>query len=225
MPLFTVGQVLTAALANQLNMTPVAKAVNYTAVDGDIVVLTTGKVVTLPAATNQSRVLVYAGDANVANGFTAAGGAVVKGLGLGSGTAAGTLVPLGAADAFALCIADGTNWRIIAGNADSGWIALASLLAGAWVAGGITPQYRRRGEEVMCRGSITGGVAGSIFTLPTGFRPTNGSAPFIVTTFGGGTGWDQVVVATTGVGTMTAGTASSGTPTEVALDQVRFQVV
>ncbi|MCU1494813.1 MAG: hypothetical protein JWO62_2577, partial [Acidimicrobiaceae bacterium] len=153
MPLFTVGEVLTSALANVLAMTPKAEAANYTASDGDFVIMTGGHVVTLPAPTNQSAVLIYADDANTANGFTAAGAAIVKGLGLGAGTAAGTLVPLGVQGAFCLAEADGTNWRITAGNSDSGWINPANgSYSNSWVNGSgsaIPFGWRVQGNKVL----------------------------------------------------------------------------
>jgi hypothetical protein len=202
MPFFTVGEVFTAALANALAMSPTAKSGSYTAVDGDFVIMTGGHVVTLPAPTNQAEVLIYSDDSNIANGFTAAGSAVVKGLGLGTGTAAGTLVPLGTGGAFALAKADGTNWRIIAGNVDSGYLFVGGTgvaFQSPWVNNGENnTRYRLTGNTMRLAGGLTGGGSGTVaFTLPAGMRPlVNCSFPI-----------------SAGAGGATAAVATSGTVT------------
>lgn len=224
MPLFTVGEVYTAALANALAMSPTAKSAIYTAVDGDFVIVTTGKVITLPAATAQSRVLIYADDANTANGFTAAGG-VVKGLGLGSGVAAGTTVPLGGLGSYAVVEADGTNWRIIAGAADTGWIAPSLTNSWANVAAFNTAGYRKQGNRVYLRGGILGGTSGTTaFTLPAGFIPTAAIDFLATVSWTINPGIENVGITTGGAVIPSLVTSGTGSATALVLDSISFAI-
>ena len=77
--------------------------------------------------------------------------------------------------------ADGTNWNIIQGEQDSGWIVVGSggsapAFNSGWswsgIAGDATPAFREQGDTVHLRGRF-GGSAGNAtpFTLPAGYRP------------------------------------------------------
>jgi len=56
---------------------------------------------------------------------------------------------------------------------DSDWITISSF-SNSWVAGSVTPAYRKVGNRVQLRGRITNGTGTSTtaFTLPAGYRPT-----------------------------------------------------
>lgn len=174
MPVFTVGEVLTAALMNQVQMKPTAKSGNYTAVDGDFVEMTGQFTVTLPApSTAQQRIGIVS-----VNGTGAAPCTVSTPSGaiIGPGVAAAaTSILLGAVAAYVVLISDGTNWFITAGNADSGWNQPAPTLPWGNFGGPLNPfGYRKIGCQVLVRGVMAGGSSGqAMYTLPAGFRPVN----------------------------------------------------
>lgn len=74
---------------------------------------------------------------------------------------------------------------------DSGWIN--ATLGGGWgTSAGLTAKYRRKNGVVYLTGRLSGGAAGTMFTLPAGFRPaqaclfivangTNATSPAAVT--------------------------------------------
>lgn len=54
---------------------------------------------------------------------------------------------------------------------DSDWITISSF-SNSWVAGSVTPAYRKVGNRVQLRGRITSGTANTTaFTLPATYRP------------------------------------------------------
>lgn len=156
-------------------LTPTAQNGNYNANNGDLVILSTGKTVTLPTASAGLMVGVYTTDANASNGVTAGGSDKVYGSGLSSsGVAAGTNVPLSAVGSFAILFADAAlSWRVISGQQDSGWIAVANgSMTNSWTNGGVAFGYRLQGNHVYLRGQLSGGgSASAALTLPSGYRP------------------------------------------------------
>lgn len=166
-------------------LTPTAKSANYTAAPGDMVVMTGQFTVTLPTPT-QGRIVgvrsVNGSGAAPCTVSTPSG--VITGPGVVSGA---TSILLGAVHAFVTLLADGTNWHIIEGAADSGWLALPTN--GSFTAHSQPCGYRKVGNRVFSRGLITGSGAGppfSIATYPSGFRPIAGAYVTAEATYAGG---------------------------------------
>jgi hypothetical protein len=62
-------------------------------------------------------------------------------------------------------------WRNQSATVDSGWTGVTNLSNG-FVAGSVTPGYRKLNGVVHMRGNMHQGTAASVaFTLPEGFRP------------------------------------------------------
>lgn len=120
-----------------------------------------------------------------------------------------------ATDTVEWFISDGTNWNTILVAA--AW--QTPTFQNSWVnfvpdGGQQTVKYRKVGDMIQLRGSCGNGTAGTIFTLPTGYRPAAdvyGPGYGLATTVG------DFFIASTGV-VSTAG----GTPTLVAFDGFEF---
>jgi len=156
-----------ALLPPALTMT--AKSAAYTAVSGDYVACTGSFTVTLPAPTAGRIVGVRSVNGTGAAPVTIS---TPSGAILGPGVAsAATSITLGKSGAFVTLLADGTNWSIVAGTQDTGWIAVT--FTNGWSNHtGDTCQYRKIGPLVYTTGYMAAGTAGaSAFTLPAGFRP------------------------------------------------------
>jgi hypothetical protein len=81
--------------------------------------------------------------------------------------ASGSSILLGAINAFVLLLSDGTNWRIIAGEVDSGWLS-ATYVGGS---GSGTCRFRRKGNWVTANAYGQGLGEGSSFTVPSSYAP------------------------------------------------------
>lgn len=152
MPVFTIGEVLTAALVNQIQGTPTAKSGNYTAVDGDIVEMSGAHTVTLPApSTSQQTIGIQSvnGSGTAPCTITTPTGAIVgKGV-----AAAATSILLGAPGAYVVLHSDGTNWNIESGEQDTGWVAFA-YNSGFATSNSYPIQWRLMGNRVELRGQF-----------------------------------------------------------------------
>lgn len=152
---------------------PTAKSGAYTAASNDYVICTGTFNVNLPAPT-AGRIVGVKSVSGSINVVTPSG--VILGPGVIAGS---TLITLGAPGALVTLLADGTNWHIIDGAQDSGWIGF-SYAAGFsdYGAGFQLGQYRKISDRVHLRGltkftplgSYAGGSMG--ITLPAGFRPS-----------------------------------------------------
>jgi len=158
----------------------------------------------------------------------------ITGPGVGSPGFTGLAsILLGAPQAFVVLVAGTVNWHVVAGQADSGWTALAPLGTG-WTADSVNPvMYRLVGSRVTLRGGATfaAGQAAIMATLPAGYRPSNNgnwnaltletqaAATYSVLV--------QVAPATDPVqpGAMTVSVSvAGGTPREVWFDDLSFAV-
>lgn len=154
---------------------PTAKSGAYTAASNDYVLMTGSATVTLPApiAGRIVGVKSVSGASWVFPAQVTTPSGVIFGPGAG-----GASIPLGAPGAFVTLLADGTNWHIVDGALDSGWIPVggagAPAFANGWVNGGIgfqPMQYRKQGTALFIRGYIINGTnAAPAFVLPAGFR-------------------------------------------------------
>lgn len=162
-------------------LTFTAKSATYTAVSGDYVIATGSFVVTLPTPTAGRVVGVRSVNGTGAAPVTIS---TPSGAILGKGVpAGGTAILLGTPGANVQLQADGTNWHVIAGEQDSGWIAFPyaafwhDFSGGNYQLGG----YRKVAGIVSFRGLVqinTGGGA-TIGTIPAGYRPPRDCNSFV----------------------------------------------
>lgn len=169
---WSVGQVLTSAEMKTItDMIPYYSAVSASTnpcVAGtfyNVDASGAAKTMTLPASTIGACIGIKA--KSTAGGVititTAAG--VIRGPGCGSAGSAS--MTLGAEGAYVVIMSDGTDWHVIQGQFDSGWITPS--FSNSWV--GV--KYRLIGNFVKFSGEfISGTTATTAFTLPAGYRPT-----------------------------------------------------
>lgn len=162
------------AFDHAVKLTQTVKTGAYTAVDGDAVIVGSGAAsavtITLPAHAANQIVSV----ANFSTFGTTVAGTSIQGKGLNNASS----FPLGTVGAKALLFDDGTHWYLLAGEQDSGWMALPTLWS-AWspATGYYAPSARKRGDEVEIRGSAT--TSGTtprnsiVGTVPSGFAPAS----------------------------------------------------
>ncbi len=130
----------------------------YTALPGDSVLANATSAAftaTLPTPALGARVKVAKTDssANVVTVRTPSG--TILGLGLGAGS---TSISLGAEGAFVELHADGTNWHIVGGAQDTGWLNITNFVNSWTNASGYTTQERLIGNLYVLHGQITGGA-------------------------------------------------------------------
>lgn len=160
----------------------VAKSAPYTAVNGDLVFMTGANTVTLPSPKAPGQIVgVWSVNGTGAAPCTiSTPSGAITGLGV---VAAATSVILGAAGAYMTLQSDGTNWNIVDGIQDSGWIPITGFLnswsSNAGPGAGVTAAYRKVGNWVHLGGSVTGGTSsGTAGVLPAGYRPLQGLPQF-----------------------------------------------
>ena len=218
---FTSGEVLTAALMNQIAQmdcyaTPTSASVNP-AVAGSLYIVTTSTsaiTITLPAPTAGICVGIKKTDAAAGTCAVTAGSGYILGPGVPASTAS---IQCSAYGAYVILQGDGTNWHIVAGAQDTGWLPLPTY-TNSWASnfgpatGGTVAGYRLNGDVVRLGGSIkTGTNSTAAFTLPAGARPVYLAELPMSTTGGAG---NLAIVSASGVATPYA---SSGT-TPVYID-------
>lgn len=133
----------------------------------DFVLASGGVTVTLPAAVANTFVAIacYATNACTVSGSN------IYGPGLSA--ASSFNLALGAS---VILHADGTNWHMIAGQQDTGWLTITPTAgyngstAGAYVA-----SVRVRGDQAMLKGQIASNSTNNVFgTVPVAARPAQG---------------------------------------------------
>lgn len=176
------GSLTFASLALPTTLTPIAKSTSYAAVNGNFVNATATLTVTSPAAAAGATFGAIANyGASNASPVTLT---TASGFFIGPGIPASTSsILLGAQNANASFLSDGTNWYVTSGAQDTGWIAPSFL--NSW--SGSNARYRLIGNTVKMRQGITGGTNGTeAFLLPSGFVPaTSAFVPTAVLTSGG----------------------------------------
>ena len=152
-------------------LTPIAKSSSYTATNGQFVNCTATLTVTSPAAAAGATFGAIAnyGASNASPVTLTTASGYFIGPGIPASTAS---ILLGALNAQATFISDGTNWYMTGGAQDTGWINFSLL--NSWVTYDATPQYRLVGNRVTWRGSLqSGSTSTSPFTVPSGYRPSS----------------------------------------------------
>lgn len=218
------------ALANSLETTPLFPTTavsSRTGVAGESVAVSPSQTLTLPASpVKGDRVQILAlGTVTGATPATVAGGGgkVINGLGL---SAASSFV-LGAPNAYATVQYDGTAWRVIDGQQDTGWVDL-SVATNVVLNEPRNPQYRLAADRVWLRGGASTNSSfalNSILnTLPAIIRPSSSVlfASGLVATTGTGPG-GYVEVQSTGATLMFTSTGGSiGASSQYFLDSVSW---
>lgn len=163
---------------------------NTTAAAGQLINATGVTTITLPAPASNAIVGLFSG--STALTINAAGGSII-----GAGATAGVAsIQLSMNGAHALLMADGSNWFIVGGQQDTGWVSLASSFPAnvSATAGAYAPSVRLLGDRVMLKGAVStaaGFTGGGLLTVPALFRPaatigtaTTGAAGLTITTAG-----------------------------------------
>lgn len=162
--------------AGRSPFTPIAATSSMTAVSGQFVSASPGVTITLPAPSAGAFVGVMAistvtGASPVTVHYGSGSGHIT---GVGAASVASYL--LGTAEAATILQSDGTNWNIITGQQDSGWVALS--LGTSIVGAGYTPSARLQGDVVRLKGGLENSSGSTILTavtlatVPAGLRPT-----------------------------------------------------
>ena len=212
------GITLSQLAAGVGRLTPVSQSTSTTAVDGRIYICTSNLTITLPTAAAGLAVGVFSFPPTVVT--IAGGGPIIYGLGLTNASS----ITLGAAFAYVMLECDGTNWYVISGANDTGWVNLA--LPANWIQRGLwTPAVRRVGEWVYMRGSInqSQSVAQSYSgTVPDSrFYSSSGFVSFPVSVIGSSTTAGGMTVDVSGNLTF-VNTVSQNS--YLGLDGVRYQI-
>lgn len=131
-----------------LGLIPASVSTNTTALSGQAIITTGSSAVTVTLPTNTKGAMVAV--MNRSTGGTTVSGSNIQGTGLSSASS----FPLGTVGASAVLLADGTNWNIIAGQQDTGWVALTP---GTSITASTSPVAAARlvGDKVYYRGSLT----------------------------------------------------------------------
>lgn len=139
-----------------------------------IITAVNGLTVTLPAPAVDAQVTVFASQNITGTVVTASSGLI-----LCQGNMGVTSINLGSPGAFMTFQGDGTNWEIVSGIQDSGWIPL-TLPGNIHNSTAITASVRQLGDRIQMKGGIvnnTGGTLGGLTVLatipntPAGMRP------------------------------------------------------
>lgn len=170
---------LMAAMAGDIDALPLSlkaaatSGASATAVDGQMLNCTGAAcTVTLPASA-KGLLGVRAGGTQSGTAqvtIAAAGGALIKGKGHSAGASS---IALGTPGAAVVLLWDGSNWLVVSGQQDTGWVPLALNTGTTAFTNTYTPAARIQGDKVELRGGVqntSGGTwgANTVFTnLPS----------------------------------------------------------
>src|SRR5690242_14954138 len=132
-----------ATTAAFLALKPTSVGTSTSATTGNLYRVTATATITLPGHSAGQVVGVI----NV-SGTTTVSGTAIQGVGLSSATS----FLLATAGSAAILVDDGTNWNIVAGQQDTGWVALT--LVHATQATGYTASARLQGDVVRLKGFV-----------------------------------------------------------------------
>jgi hypothetical protein len=160
---------------NQFRLVSQVASVSQTAAVGALYNCAAGITLTLPTAqAGQIVGVVASGAVSSSSPVTVArgGGATLYGVGFSGATS----FTLGMPNAHAILYSDGTNWVLISGQQDTGWISLS--LASGFIAGGLAPAARCVGDCVWLCGTVHNNTGGTVTTgttwatVPAACQPT-----------------------------------------------------
>lgn len=219
-----------AAVAKRL--VPNLLSASGTGADHQVIVAAANEIVTLPTPSSEYELIcVYAkDDSSGVSGSAPVTVQVTSGskiYGKGLGVSGVTSFLLGTPGAFAWLFSyDGTNWRIVHGAQDTGWVA-CTLPAGC-ASYGDTLAARKIGDMIDLKGGVqdnTGGTVTTVFTLPAFAAP---SAQRLIdsTSYYDTTAWRNPAPFIIGAGSTAVTQAQSGTlqtnGTILTFDGVRY---
>jgi hypothetical protein len=146
-----------------------------TAVSGNAYEAAASTTITLPTPVKNSTVTIIAGTA-VTSSTPVTVNAGATGKINGPGLSSASSFVLGQPGAFTMLLADGSNWFVIAGQQDTGWVTLTAPSGWTNGAGTVyyTAAYRLVGDTVRLRGPFTnqtGSTAGFSTTIPAAIVP------------------------------------------------------
>lgn len=158
---------------------PIAKSAIYTANNNDFVQMTGAHALTLPSPS--AGLVVGMQQVTTAAATIVSPSGAIKGPGVAAyqtatGVAA-TTIPLATAGAFVVLVADGTNWNIVAGAMDTGWIQFDSQLINSWVVDTTHIYWRQVGNRVNFNGAIKSGLTDTLWVSNSGTASAQPPAP------------------------------------------------
>lgn len=186
------------------------------AASGQEIHMTAAGTVTTPAAALGARVRAYndTGSPAAAVSLAAATGVI---MGKGIPAAGTTAIPLNVNGAFAEAVCDGTNWKIIGGEQDTGHVAPTGWQDGWTSSGGLPATYRLRGSTFAMYGEAVPGSSSTFLTLPTGLAiPKSALFPCVI----GGTG----ALGNIEVDDTSGGLTASQFANPVFLNTIRYEI-
>lgn len=148
----------------------ISSGVSFTAAYNTSIQASPGITVTLPSPVATQIVAVHANNGVTTSSPVTVAGSNINGLGLLNASS----FLLGTPSSSVILQGDGTNWLIIAGQQDTGWVTIGLQTNWATTSGYYAPGGRLIGDRVWLRGSAqnnTGGPAYFSVTLPTGMTP------------------------------------------------------
>jgi hypothetical protein len=168
------------------------------------VVVGPNQTVALPSPTAGLEISIQASSSVSGSSPATVSGTNIQGVGLSSASS----FLLGMPGASVVIRADGTNWRIIQGCQDTGWIALTLLGGTTQQTGAYTASARLQGDTVKFKGQILNGgglgFANNVFSVPTSMVNTETGSSAAVGVLGYAN-----IGGTPGVGAMTASPGSA----------------
>jgi hypothetical protein len=160
---------------------------------GQSVIASPNTTQTLPSASANAMVAITASGTVTGSSPVTVSGSNIQGIGLVSASS----FLLGTPGAYAILQSDGTNWHIVAGQQDTGWLSVTvNTGAGYAAVSGETPVARLVADRVWLRGGIknpTGSnLSANAFTLPAAIPNPPSSDPCVWVNGGpNGGNWSQ----------------------------------
>lgn len=149
--------------------------VNTSGTDGHFYGMTAAATLTLPAPALNATVGVFNQSTGAVVTIAASSG-IIGGVGFGiSGVSSFTL---GTSAAAVVLLADGSNWHVVGGYQDTGWVTPSFATNVAAAAGFFPPSSRLRGDVVRLKGQMVNNTGASILsgatwaTLPANMAPS-----------------------------------------------------
>jgi hypothetical protein len=199
---------------------------SVTAQAGQSLVAAPNANITLPAPTAPGAVITVRANGSVtASSPVTVSASSIYGVGLPGVTS----FVLGTQSAFATLQSDGTAWGVIAGQQDTGWVAL-TLGSGisAW-ASGYTPSYRRTGITVQLSGTLQwSGLLGSGYVLASGMPAPAANVNYVLGGYNATTPssatFPGIQVITNGQLIAPYGTGGGGSTWQMGLDGITYRL-
>ena len=197
-------------------LTPTAQSGAYNAVDGDLVLMTGAHTTTLPTPTAGRKVGVVQVTTAAATIAPASGALHGPGISAWATSTGGTGAPLAHAGAFTIWVADGSNWNLVAGAIDTGWVECDSVVNNSFTVETTHVYWRQIGNRVTFNGTIGGNATtgAQVVFSPSGAAAAN--PPNSVQTYQG------IVLAVANSGSPSSGFADAAPGTGGAAISVTY---